>query len=82
MKPLEELEARMVEEERDSATGLLLEVITPYYRQFIGPFPKDTADIYMAMERLSNEQDPDEEKNSYKVHLLSPVESSEVPRDK
>lgn len=79
MKLLEEIEARIVREELESATGLLLEVITPCYRQMIGPFPKDTADIYIAIERLSNEQPAEEEQNTYEVHLMFPLSTTEIP---
>jgi hypothetical protein len=61
--------------ELEAATGLLIEVETDAgYRQLIGPYPKDTVEVFTAVERLRAEEDAsDDVPNTYAVRLLYPT---------
>lgn len=76
---LNELEARIAADELDTATGLLLDVEAVGGARFIyGPFPKDVATVFEAIERLSDEEDPEAEPNVYTVRTLQPVSQTFV----
>lgn len=70
------LEARAASEEMAAAIGLILEVVTADGRQLIGPFPKNTAAIYEAIERCGEFEDPEAEPNIYRIAPLMPVKST------
>lgn len=76
---LNELEARLATEELETATALLLEVEAAGGRFLYGPFPKDVATVFEAIERLSDEEDPEAQPNVYNVLLLQPVSQTFPP---
>lgn len=76
---LNDLEARCAELDTEGASGLLLEVVSGDYRQIIGPFAKGDATIFDAIERLKAEEDDESNPNEYRVALLHPVSSTQIP---
>jgi hypothetical protein len=58
----------------ESATGIVIELQTSSgYSQLIGPYRKDTADVFEAVERLRSEEDSSDVPNTYAVKLLFPT---------
>jgi hypothetical protein len=58
----------------ESATGIVIELQTSSgYSQLIGPYRKDTVDVFEAVERLRSEEDSDDVPNTYAVKLLFPT---------
>jgi hypothetical protein len=77
MNWLDELEATIAKADAEGASGLILETRSPEgYRQLIGPFSKEDASIYEAIERLQAEAEGDG--TDYSVSLLFPVTSTYV----
>ena len=59
--------------DHEDAVGIVLEVVTAAgYRQLIGPYDKDTADVFAAIESLASEEDSDDEPNVYNLVPLFP----------
>lgn len=69
----DKLECELDIQDAELASGLLIEMGMHGTAQLIGPFPKDTAEIYEAIARLQAEETPDDPPISYRVVLLFPA---------
>ena len=74
------LEALASEADFESASGLVVELATPYgHTELIGPFAKDTVTAFNVIELLRSEEDPEDEQNTYSVRLLFPPTFARIP---